>query len=295
MASASDSFTIRFRGVRGSHPSPGRDTIKYGGNTSCHEIRVGGRLLILDAGTGIIGLGRDLARPGEPSAMALFLSHYHHDHIGGILYFRPAYLPGTTLHILGPGAEGQEDILSALERISSPVAHPVPFSRMGMRSTARVIDSGDVVVWREGAAAPEPCSSPGERDVVVRVLRTSLHPLDGVLSFRIEFGGKSYVYATDVEEDGAEGSARLAEFARGADLFAHDGQYGEEEYRERVGWGHSTVAMAIASARRAAVKKLAIIHHDPGSDDDRLDALEAEAQAEFPEVFFAREGREVVL
>ena len=299
MTSAADTITIRFRGVRGSHPMPGPTTLKYGGNTSCQEIRVGGRLLIFDAGTGVISLGLDLMQAGGPKEMAVFFSHHHHDHIGGLLYFKPAYRPDTTMHIYGPADSPDCDILQALERVSCPTAHPVQFTRMGMNYTTQVVTTGDAVVWRRGAAAPrmlEQGETPENGDVVVRVLKNSLHPLEGVLNFRVEYKGKAYVYATDVEGNEKEGDEELAAFARGADMLAHDGQYSSEEYNAfRKGWGHSTLAMAIKTARMAEVKRLAIVHHDPGSADDQLDAMEREGKKEFPNLFFAREGQEVAL
>lgn len=294
-----DTITIRFRGVRGSHPVPGPSTFLYGGNTACQEIRVGGRLLVFDAGTGIINLGTDLMASGLPDVMAVFFSHYHHDHIDGLLYFKPAYRHDVTMHIYGPAGAPGCDILGVLERVSSPAAHPVRFTRMGMRYTTDCIGGGDVVVWRAGAEAPEvlrPGETPGPDDVAVKVFRNPLHPLDGVLNFRLEYKGKSYVYATDVEGDEAAGDEALAGFARGADVLAHDGQYTSEDYEaNRRGWGHSTAAMAIKTARMAEAKRLVVIHHDPASDDAMLEAMEAEARKEFPNMLFAREGQEIAV
>ena len=289
---------ITFRGVRGSHPMPGPSTLRYGGNTTCQEIRVGGRLLIFDAGTGIIGLGRELAKEGGPQNIAMLFSHNHHDHIDGILYFIPAYMPTTTMHLFGP-ADEPGTILDALEILSSPAAHPVQFSRMGMRYTCDVLKGGEVIRWSPGEDAPRlvrPDERPGPEDIVVRVLKNSLHPVEGVLNFRLEYAGRSYVYATDVEGDEEKGDSVLAEFARDADLMAHDGQYTSTEYQtNRKGWGHSTIRMAIKTAELAHVKRLAIIHHEPTHSDDELDAMEAEARKEYPNVFLAREGQVVEL
>lgn len=288
---------IRIRGVRGSHPMPGPTTLRYGGNTTCQEVRVGDRILIFDAGTGIIGLGNELVMNGGPLSLAIFFSHNHHDHIDGILYFKPAYRKSTTMHIFGP-ADEPGTIMDALETLSSPAAHPVSFAHMGMAFRSTILNSSDVVIWREGHEAPEMWDGmyvPGSEDVVVRVLKNTLHPREGVLNFRLEFGGKSYVYATDVEGDGEGGDPQLAEFARGADLLAHDGQYTLDEYASRRGWGHSTIAMAIKTAQMAGVQQLAIIHHDPAHDDEQLDAMEAEGKKAFPKMFLAHEGQTICL
>ncbi len=294
MTPSEPNIHIVFRGVRGSHPMPGPTTLKFGGNTSCQEVRIGGRLIVLDAGTGIISLGVDLA--GKPQNMAIFFSHNHHDHIGGILYFRPAYSSKTTLHIFGP-ADNPGTILDALEDISSPAAHPVQLARMGMNYSCTVLDGGEVVVWPKDAPAPR-LARPDEaipRDaVVVRVFKNPLHPVVGVLNFRLEYNGKSYVYATDVEGDEEKGDPALAEFAKGADLLAHDGQYTSQEYASfHKGWGHSTVKMAVLTAKMAGIPRLAIIHHEPTHPDAKLEEMEREAEGLFPGVFFAREGQSV--
>lgn len=292
------SITITFRGVRGSHPMPGPTTLVYGGNTASQEIRVGGRLIVFDAGTGIISLGHELRRDPAPHNIAIFFSHNHHDHTGGLLYFSPAYMPSTTMHLFGP-TDKPGSILDALENLFSPAAHPVRLSHLGMTFDCTVLSGGETVVWRPNEDAPR-LLAPGEAakdgDVVVRVLKNMLHPVEGVLNFRIEYGGKAYVYATDVEGDEEGGDPDLAAFAHGADLMAHDGQYTSEEYAtNRKGWGHSTIPMAIRTAELAGVSRLAIIHHDPSHSDEQLDAMEREAQALDPRIFFAREGQVVRL
>lgn len=293
-----DDGTIRivFRGVRGSYPVPGPATIRYGGNTSCQEIRVGGRLIIFDAGTGIIGLGGDLMKDDQPSDFALLFSHNHHDHTSGLLYFKPAYCPDTTMFIFGP-SDGDGSIIDTLKDMSAPAAHPVPFSSMGMKYTAEVLQDGSVFRWSPGGDKPElvgPGAATKPDDVVVRVMKNRFHPLVGVLNFRLEYAGKSYVYATDVEGDEDMGDPFLAEFARGADLLSHDGQYTSDEYRRfRKGWGHSTIKMAVKTAKMARVKRLAIVHHEPAYSDDKLDAMETKAKTLFPDLFFAKEGQVV--
>ncbi|MDR1534589.1 MAG: MBL fold metallo-hydrolase [Planctomycetota bacterium] len=295
---ANGGIKVVFHGVRGSYPAPGSDFVIFGGNTACQEIRAGGRLVIFDAGTGLIGLGRKLLNRGVPPRAALFLSHCHHDHLGGLLYFKPAYLPATRLSIYGP-RNGNGGIRGELEKISGAFVHPVPLREMGMEFTCDQLEGGESVVWSPGEDRPRlerggAGTAPG--DVVVRVLNNSRHPRCGVLNFRLEYAGRSYVYATDVEGDEETGDPELADFARGADLMSHDGQYTSEEYRSgRRGWGHSTPLMAIRTAQLAGVGRLAIIHHDPEYRDVDLLEIEAEAKALFPDVFLVREGQEEVI
>ena len=286
---------IVFRGVRGSYPMPGTDTVRFGGNTSCQEIRAGGRLVIFDAGTGIIGLGRDMERRNLNNC-ALFFSHSHPDHTNGFLYFKPAYRKSSIVSIFGPREESG-GIMAELEKLSDEASHPVRLRRMGMDFTCANLENGDVVVWKPGDARPrlaEPGAVPDAADVAVRVFRNSHHTATGVLNYRLEHAGKSYVYATDTEGIEAGGDPELAAFARGADVLAHDGQYTSEEYAEqRRGWGHSTVRMAINTARMSGISRLAIIHHDPEYGDDQLESMEREGKEAFPGLFFARENQEL--
>ncbi|MDR0362083.1 MAG: MBL fold metallo-hydrolase [Planctomycetota bacterium] len=296
MTASEPTITIVFHGVRGSYPVPGPTTLVYGGNTTSQEIRVGGRLLIFDAGTGIIKLGQRLARPKKPLEFAMFFSHNHHDHTSGLLYFKPAYLKTTKAYIYGPVDEGG-DILGALSELSNPPAHPVALRNMGMNFTCDNFENGMAVRWAPGKKAPELLGKAARLhagDVVVKALRNPKHPAEGVLNFRLEYRGRSYVYATDVEGDAENGDPLLARFANGADLLAHDGQHDAHEYNERRrGWGHSTPEMAVKTARMAGVRKLAIIHHEPAYGDAKLARMERETKKLFQNSFFAREGRKV--
>lgn len=293
-----DGIRVIFRGVRGSYPMPGPDTLLFGGNTTCQEVRAGGRIVVFDAGTGIIKLGRDLMLEEGDRRLAIFFSHSHHDHTGGLLHFKPVYVPSSIVTFLGPGG-GDTGIMADLERLSSAAAHPVQLAKMGMRYVCVEIGGGDVVLWSPGEDRPRLVAKDfqaGPEDVLVRIFGNPRHPLRGVLNFRLEHAGRSYVYATDVEGHEECGDPALAEFARGADLMSHDGQYSSEDYaRNRKGWGHSTVRMAIRTAVLAGVPRLAIVHHEPEYDDARLLRMEREAQRIFPGVFFARENQEELI
>ena len=289
---------VTFWGARGSYPVPGKGTLLFGGNTACHSVRVGGRLIVFDAGTGSISLGRQLVKASEAVNIALFLSHNHLDHTAGLLYFKPTYQKTTSMHIFGP-ADRRGNCKKTLDDLSLPPAHPVPFDNMGMAYACRTVGDGDRIVWRPGDEKPrvmDAQETAGPEDVLVKVMFNRRHPVDGVLNFRIEYGGKSYVYATDVEGDEETGDPDLAGFAAGADLLAHDCQYTSENYFARHrGWGHSTPAMAVKTAQMAGVGRLVLIHHEPEYDDSRLAAMEAETKTLFPASFFAREGQSVCL
>ncbi len=280
-----DQLTLKFWGVRGSHPTPGAGTVKYGGNTACVEVRAGSRTIILDAGTGIIPLGRDLARRARADRGALepviFISHLHHDHTQGFPFFVPAYLPSARLHIFGPGVT-DDALARVLDSNQSPPTFPV-----GLRETDAVAISEEEV--RVGAA--------GERsgEVSVRIMRSYAHP-GGVYVYRIEWRGRSIVYATDTE--GYVGTdRRLVEFARGADVLIHDAQYSSEHYDGQLpgfpstqGYGHSTAEMACEVAAAAGAGGLVLFHHEPAYSDATIASIEAGARAIFPNTVAAYEG-----
>jgi phosphoribosyl 1,2-cyclic phosphodiesterase len=297
---------ITFWGVRGSYPVPGTDTVGIGGNTACIEIRANGHTIILDAGTGIIGLGRALvsrARDnGTDIEATILFSHYHHDHTQGLPFFAPAYMPGTQLHLFGAGScdESAEDVLA---RNQSPTVFPVSFYEMRAAKHVQSVQEGDTILITHGVGSvvlPDGIDEyPGDLPpdaVLITTHRSYAHP-GGTLMYRIACEGQSVVYATDTE--GYIGTdRRLVAFARGADLLIHDAQFTEAHYYgqpSRQGHGHSTPDMACEVAQAAGADQLVLFHHDPGYDDMTIRGIEERARALFPNVTAAYEGLQVRL
>jgi phosphoribosyl 1,2-cyclic phosphodiesterase len=301
---------IRFWGVRGSIPCPGPDTVEYGGNTPCIELRLEGsrRAVIIDAGSGIRDLGnrmmaRDLS--GGPIRADLFLTHTHWDHIMGFPFFTPVYVPGTRLNIYGPATYEAETIRDVMGGQMAYRYFPVRWTDLA--AEIRYFDLKE-----------------GRLDLGEGLLVSSIYLNHPVLSlgYRFERAGAVLctvfdtepfrnIFSTDPldpsysEEMAAEGEAvarerneRLEEFFRGADCLIHDAQYTREEYvHGKIGWGHSPMEHAIEAAGRAGVKKLVLFHHDPMRTDAELNALSATlcppGTEGAPEVVFAREGMEM--
>ncbi|MBN2149365.1 MAG: MBL fold metallo-hydrolase [Anaerolineales bacterium] len=302
-----EALRVKFWGVRGSYPVPGNSTMVYGGNTSCVEVQAGNHTIILDAGTGIIGLGQDLLRRGSPVEAVLFFSHLHHDHTQGFPFFAPAFLRSTRLHLFGTAIleHALEDVLNSN---FSPPSFPITLQEMessmtfhGLRDTS-VVWLGEAV----GGVQVDDVVLPGGQPVEpiglvqVRCLRSHAHP-GGVLIYRIAWQGHVVVYATDTE--GYVGTdRRLVEFARNADLLIHDAQYSEQHYNGQAvgfpatqGWGHSTASMAIDVARSAAVRALVLFHHEPRYSDETIQGIENRACQSFPNTLCAYEGLEVII
>lgn len=307
---AGSDIYVRFWGVRGSYPVPGQSTIRYGGNTSCVEIRARNHLIILDAGTGIIHLGRHLmqqatqkAGPGDHLVSAtMLISHTHHDHIQGLPYFSPAYQIGSTLYVYGPRTFS-DDLVHILSRNMEPYYSPVRLDELNSQKIIQNLSDHDLLVLSPNSKEPRIClptqlNYDPREDVLVRVMRSYAHPKDGVYVFRIEVNDKALVYATDTEGY-AGGDARLINFARGADLLIHDAQYEPEEYvaagYPKQGFGHSTYEMAAEVARQAKVGRLVLFHHDPLHDDDRIARIEKKAKKLFPQAVAGAEGLEFQL
>jgi len=305
-----EELKIKFWGVRGSYPTPGAGTIKYGGNTPCVEIHAGERTIILDAGTGIIPLGRELAKRAtqekRPLEVLLLFSHLHNDHTQGFPFFMPAYMPNTRLHIFGPGGT-PETVKHVLEHNQSAETFPVSLREMASSKNIESICESQVIVWDEenirvAESATRLALSRAEgaspNAVVIRIYKSHAHP-GGVYIYRITWRGKSVVYATDTE--GYVGMDRkLAAFARDADVLIHDAQYSEEHYRGQLagfpstqGYGHSTAAMACEVAASAETGELILFHHDPAYSDDWVAAQETAAQNLFSDSRAAYEGMEI--
>ena len=251
----------RVWGCRGSIAAPGPETIRYGGNTSCVEVRGdGGEVIVLDAGTGARPLGDALLREGC-SRVDLLLTHLHVDHLEGLGLFGPIWSPDTELHIWGPPSP----VASLDERIAtyfSPPLFPVHLSEVPARVTFH--------------DAPRTPWTIGSVEVVAHPI---LHP-GATVGYRLSSGGRSLAYVTDHEPAlGTDletvGTSWISGFALAhrADLLIHDCQYTDEEYASHVGWGHPSVAHVAAFARRTDAGRLVMFHHHPGHDDDELDAM----------------------
>jgi phosphoribosyl 1,2-cyclic phosphodiesterase len=299
-------FSITFWGVRGSYPAPGPKTAGVGGNTPCVEVCAGQHPLIFDAGTGIIGLGHEMANryrvSKQPITATLFFTHTHHDHTQGFPFFVPARFQLTNLYIFGPKSLHQ-DLEEVLSRSMLPPVFPITLDELPCLRVVANLKEGQAVILNSADLTPRVVEIEREvdkiraEDVVIRVMRSYAHPA-GVFTYRVEWDGRAFVFATDTE--GYVGDdARLVKFARGADLLVHDAQYTEAEYAHpdssRQGWGHSTWNMAVAVAQAAQVKRLALFHHEPDHDDATLAQIERDAQALFPAAFVAREGMTVEL
>lgn len=280
--------TVRLRcwGTRGSIPSPGPATAEYGGNTPCIELRARGRRLIFDAGSGIRLLGMEMMREGGPYEAAIFLSHFHWDHIQGFPFFGPLYHPATKLRIVGP-MQRNIDIKSLFAGQMGPIYFPVPFSALAATMVFDHLNEGS---WEDDG-------------VVVSAIRVR-HP-SFTVGYKVEANGKKVCIIPDNELVGGEWDAgedwreRLVEFIGDADLLVHDAMYADEEYEAKVGWGHSTFTQTLALASEAGVKKLLFFHHAPERGDEELDGLVARAReratdvAPWLEVEAAREGSDV--
>ena len=269
---------ITFWGTRGSIPAPGPDTARYGGNTSCVEVRAAGHVLVFDAGTGLRPLGLALMRDfgSRPFTVHLFISHTHWDHIQGFPFFRPAYARDVTIHVYGAPGPGR-----SLEKVL----------RGQMEAEYFPVGLGDL------AATVEVHEFRGDEIEIgdVRVAATHLNHPGMNLAYRVSSGGRRLVYATDHEPyartldhvagRGAAGRAfgerlddALVSFARDADLLISEAQYTDEEYAERIGWGHSPLSAAVELAVAARARSLALYHHDPLHDDDVIAGMERVAR-----------------
>ncbi len=269
---------VKFWGVRGSIPVSGETFVRTGGNTSCLELRHAGERLILDGGTGLRALGDSL---GSPARVAILFSHVHWDHIQGVPFFAPAFHPDSQLTFMGT-RRSSGSLRDALAAQMRPPTFPITLE--ALRAQTCFLDLPSQQPWEHGPFRITPLDLP--------------HP-DGVTGFRIEAGGRSLVYATDVEH--GEGlRPELIRLAEGADLLIHDAQFYRDEYLgktgfSRVGWGHSPWEDAVEVARLAGVDQLRLFHHDPRRHDAGVDEIEAKAAQIFPRLRAAREGEVVRL
>jgi CheY-like chemotaxis protein/phosphoribosyl 1,2-cyclic phosphodiesterase len=291
---------LKFWGVRGSIPVPSPAVMRYGGNTSCVEVRTdAGTLLILDCGTGARLLGKSLLQEaqGQPLQGHILFGHTHWDHIQGLPFFPPVFVPGNVFHVYGPSGIGR-NIGEALAGQMQYDYFPVALEQCLAQVHSHDLTEGHFTI--------------GDVDVRTQYLN---HPLL-TLGYRLSVGSAQVVYATDHEpfafESASDGAAHRdalphggdrshIAFVEDADILIHDAQYAAEEYSARRGWGHSTVEYCTDVALAAGVRHLVLFHHDPDHDDDRIDALVERCRQRVAErggslrVTAAAEGQELFL
>jgi phosphoribosyl 1,2-cyclic phosphodiesterase len=275
---------LTYWGTRGSTPSPGKHTVRYGGNTPCVVLEHEGALLVLDAGSGIRGVGRELAAEARGGSVDLLLSHVHWDHIQGLPFFAPLYSESWEVRVHGPRPETMS-LESALGLQMAPPYFPLHFAAVArrLRVTEITVEPRQV----------------GHFQVTGVVLR---HP-GRTFGYRVcaAGGGPSASYMTDNELGLPEDWGPLVEFLRGTDVLVHDAMFTQSEADARVGWGHSSVERVVDLGVAAGVGRVTLFHHDPNRGDHEMDRLLEVARARAAErapammIDAATEGQSLVL
>ena len=276
---------IKFYGTRGSIPICDAGFQQFGGNTTCLQITLtdANRIVIIDAGTGLRNLGRDLRAIGhKQEQIVIAFTHFHWDHIQGFPFFAPAYDPGQKITLLTLGKDQTVGNLREIFELPMQSQYfPVQLDRMGAEFEFRQITDASK-------------HFPAINNVQTQVTAQRHNHPGGAYSFRIERNGQVLVICMDVEH-GEKIDSRLVELARGADLLIHEAQYTAAELPKRRGWGHSSFDQAMQVAEMAGVKRLAITHHDPDHDDEFLLRIEKLCRERFPNTVLAREGMEIAV
>ncbi|MFQ5797751.1 MAG: MBL fold metallo-hydrolase [Bacteroidota bacterium] len=294
---------LKFWGTRGSIPTPGKHTVRYGGNTPCVELRLNeDDLIILDAGTGIRNLGDSIMERGASIKAYVLITHPHWDHIQGFPFFKPAFISGNELTLMGSESEK-----ITLRRIVSDqmnkIYFPIQLNELKATLKFHPIDEEEVQVF----------------DAKVQTIHVN-HPAF-CLGFRVNRGGKSVVYISDNEpfdrqnahimtnveppvvekfkNTKGDPNQRIFDFVKNCDVLIHDTTYTPEEYVDRVGWGHSHYLFTLKVAAEGNVKQLILFHHDPSHGDDKVNDIVAKCRKEIKhrgygfECFAAAEGMEI--
>ncbi|MBT4045919.1 MAG: MBL fold metallo-hydrolase [Rhodospirillaceae bacterium] len=267
-------FSVKFWGVRGSISISDPNSVRYGGNTSCLEVRCGDRLLIFDAGSGLRYFGNELVESGEIVNADLFLTHTHYDHICGIPFFKPFFNPQNTFRLRAGHLLPETDLRAVLCNLMTSPLFPVPLEIFQSK-----IEFHDFLVGDTLNAGT---------DVVVRT--ASLNHPDGASGYRVEYNGQAICYLTDTEHVAGELDQAILELIDGADIVIYDSMFTEDEYKNCVGWGHSTWQAGADLCDAAGVPQFVIFHHDPDHDDVFMDGIAEAAEARRPGTLVAREG-----
>ena len=294
---------LKFWGTRGSIPTPGRETVRYGGNTPCVEVRLNNNdLIIFDAGTGIRALGDQLMATGASVRAFIAISHPHWDHIQGFPFFKPAFISGNELTIVGPQSR-DVTLRQMMAHVMDKVYFPIQLHELKASIKFVAMKEESTTVF----------------DAVLSSLYVN-HP-SLALGYRLDAAGRSLVYISDNEPfdrevassvknidpvvmrkyaaGKAEPNQRVIDFAKGADILVHDATYTPEEYVNHVGWGHSHYLFCLKIAHEAGAKKLILSHHDQTHDDATVDDILNKCRREIRtrnyrfECYAAAEGMEM--
>lgn len=298
-------FSLKIYGCRGSIPVSGPEHARYGGETSCAVVKAGTRTIVLDAGSGLRKFGDDL-KIADPN-VHIFVSHLHFDHIIGLPYFSGMYRPDATIHLWGPRDPHGADFRQSIAGLLKPPYHSVSLEEMLAKKIFYNFGEGQVVYFLKGVETPlqlnalhpsdrKKIPDPSEVEVKISCMRGYNHPKSGVNIYRVDYGEKSMVYATDTEGY-VQGDRRLIDFAQDANLIIHDAMYTDERYVSMPvptqGYGHSTVKIACKLAETANVGKLVLWHHDPVSTDEVLDGIYEHAKTLFSNTIIGMDGLEI--
>jgi len=271
---------VRFWGVRGSTPTPQKENLEYGGNTSCIEVRTDtNKILVFDGGTGIRLLGNELQSEfgNQPINAHIFFSHFHLDHIQGIPFFRPLYDARNHFTFYFAGRRDANLVMDALAGMMANPYFPVDVSKLPC--------SREYVDLVEGTFTAADA----------RILVLPLNHPQGCVGYRIMQNGKVIAYCTDVEHGVDWSDKNIITLAKDADFFIVDAQYTPEEMPGHNGWGHSSWRQAIESGIAAGVKRIVLYHHDPYHNDGDIEQILSEASKLHSKVIAAREGLEITL
>jgi phosphoribosyl 1,2-cyclic phosphodiesterase len=265
---------VRFWGVRGSIACPGPRTMRYGGNTSCVEIRCGEQLFIFDSGSGLRLLGDELIKSGHPRDFDLFYTHTHLDHCHGLPFFAPCYDARNRIRVWAGHLKPEAGIEAVLGKMMAAPLFPVPIDIFNAKLEFNDFFAGE-------ALAPHP-------GIILRT-GTLNHP-NRATGYRLEHNGKAAAYITDTEHDPGRLDNNVLQLVDRADVMIYDCTYTDEEYPAHKHWGHSTWQEGVRLANAAKVKTLVLFHHDPDHDDIFMDGVAAEAAKARPGTIVAHEG-----
>jgi phosphoribosyl 1,2-cyclic phosphodiesterase len=251
-------MNIRFWGVRGSIPTPGKSFVKYGGNTSCVEINAGKNTIILDMGSGLVNLGTYLIKKNIKN-FDILVSHFHYDHTCGLPFFMPAYNKEFSFSIRSGLSKNRKKTLDVLKKQISSPSFPITIDKF----MANIIYD-DFEIEKEFLIQDN-----------IKVKTISLNHPDGATGYRIENKNKSVCYITDHEHELSKKNEKLMSFLWKSDVLIYDSTYDDNNFKDYIGWGHSTWQEATRLAQACKIKNLFIFHHNPENNDKVLDAIQS--------------------